>query len=70
MSVAAIVLAAGAARVLRRARKLLADYRGCPLARCAVRAALASKASKTIVVTVTRAAMSSKRSLAAGKLRA
>jgi len=52
MSVAAIVLAAGRGARFEAARgKLLADYRGCPLARHAVRAALASKASKTIVVT-------------------
>ena len=52
MSVAAIVLAAGRGARFDAARgKLLADYRGCPLARHAVRAALASKASKTIVVT-------------------
>ena len=52
MSVAAIVLAAGRGARFGAARgKLLADYRGRPLARCAVKAALASKASKTIVVT-------------------
>ena len=52
MSVAAIVLAAGRGARFGAARgKLLADYRGRPLALHAVRAALASKASKTIVVT-------------------
>ena len=52
MSVAAIVLAAGrGARFGAAPGKLLAHYRGRPLARHAVEAALASKASKTIVVT-------------------
>jgi molybdenum cofactor cytidylyltransferase len=52
MSVAAIVLAAGRGARFDVARsKLLADYGGRPLVRCAVEAALASKASKTIVVT-------------------
>ncbi len=52
MSVAAIVLAAGRGARFDAARsKLLADYGGRPLVRCAVEAALASNASKTIVVT-------------------
>jgi len=52
MSVAAIVLAAGrGARFDVPRSKLLAEYGGRPLVRCAVEAALASKASKTIVVT-------------------
>jgi molybdenum cofactor cytidylyltransferase len=52
MSVAAIVLAAGRSARFDTARsKLLADFGGRPLVRCAVEAALASTASKTIVVT-------------------
>ena len=52
MSVAAIVLAAGCGARFDAARgKLLVEYRGRPLARRAVETALASKASKTIVVT-------------------
>jgi molybdenum cofactor cytidylyltransferase len=52
MNVAAIVLAAGhGARFDATRGKLLTDFGGRPLVRCAVEAALGSKASKTIVVT-------------------
>jgi molybdenum cofactor cytidylyltransferase len=52
MNVAAIVLAAGrGARFDATRGKLLTDFGGRPLVRCAVEAALGSKAPKTIVVT-------------------
>jgi molybdenum cofactor cytidylyltransferase len=52
MNVAAIVLAAGHGAHFDATRgKLLTDFGGRPLVRCAVEAALGSKASKTIVVT-------------------
>jgi len=52
MNVAAIVLAAGRGARFDAARgKLLTDFGGRPLVRCAVEAALGSKAPKTIVVT-------------------
>ena len=50
-NVAAIVLAAGQSRRMEGKNKLLEDFRGAPLVRHAVEAALGSKASPVIVVT-------------------
>jgi molybdenum cofactor cytidylyltransferase len=50
-NVAAIVLAAGQSRRMEGKNKLLEDFRGAPLVRRAVEAAVGSKASPVIVVT-------------------